>query len=108
MLGWRWVFGLTAPVAPATAIAAPRVPPETAADGVLRQLDVGGAVLVTAASLACLFGITRVESHGIASAPTLGPLTRPKESCPGALVVRVQGWGVNFQTSCRLGVGRRV
>jgi MFS family permease len=73
-LGWRWVFGLTAPVALATAVAAPRVLPETAARGVPRRLDVGGAILVTAASLACLFGITRVERHGVISALVLAPL----------------------------------
>src|SRR3954453_16776588 len=72
--GWRWVFGLTAPVALVTAVAAPRVLPEVeTADGVPRQLDVGGAVLVTVGSLALLFGITRVERHGIASAVVLGP-----------------------------------
>src|SRR4051794_6493598 len=73
-LGWRWVFGLTAPVALATAVAAPRALPEIAADGVSRHLDVGGAVLVTVASLAVLFGITRVERHGVVSAVVLGPL----------------------------------
>jgi EmrB/QacA subfamily drug resistance transporter len=73
-LGWRWVFGLAAPVALATALAAPRALPEIAADGVSRQLDVAGAVLVTAASLAFLFGITRVEGHGIVSAVVLVPV----------------------------------
>jgi MFS family permease len=72
-LGWRWVFGLTAPVALATAVAAPRALPEIAADGVPRKLDIGGAVLVTMASLALLFAITRVERHGIAAAVVFGP-----------------------------------
>jgi MFS family permease len=72
-LGWRWVFGLTAPLALGTAVAAPRALPEMAAEGVSRQLDVGGAVLVTLASLALLFGLTSVERDGIASPVVLGP-----------------------------------
>src|SRR4051794_9700519 len=72
-LGWRWVFGLMAPLALGTAVAAPRALPEMAAEGVPRQLDVGGAVLVTLASLGLLFGITSVERHGIASPVVLGP-----------------------------------
>jgi EmrB/QacA subfamily drug resistance transporter len=72
-LGWRWVFGLMTPLALATAVAAARALPETAAEDVSRQLDVGGAVLATLASLALLFGITSVERHGIASPFVLGP-----------------------------------
>jgi MFS family permease len=73
-LGWRWVFGLTAPIALATAVAAPRALPEISADGGPRRLDVPGAVLVTGASLALLFGMTRAGPEGIASVAALVPI----------------------------------
>jgi EmrB/QacA subfamily drug resistance transporter len=72
-LGWRWVFWLMAPLALATALAAPYALPEVAAAGE-RRLDVPGALLVTLGALALLLGITRIERSGVASAVVLGPV----------------------------------
>jgi EmrB/QacA subfamily drug resistance transporter len=74
LLGWRWVFLLTAVPALGAALAAPLVLPEARADEPDRSPDFGGAVLVTVAMAALLFGLTRVERHGIASLVTAGPV----------------------------------
>jgi len=67
LLGWRWMFAaLTAP-ALAAAVIAPFALAEARAEQPLRP-DVPGALLVTAAAVALLFGLTRVERHGPASA----------------------------------------
>jgi MFS family permease len=73
LLGWRSVFA--AMVAPAliTAAGAPLAVAETRAQERLRP-DVLGAVLVTAATVAVLFGVTRVEHHGVVSAAALLPV----------------------------------
>jgi MFS family permease len=74
-LGWRWVFLLMAPLAGAAALAAPRALPEARAERLGPRLDVGGAVLITSAGMATLFGVTRIEHAGIAAAVTVAPLT---------------------------------
>jgi MFS family permease len=74
LLGWRWVFWVTAPLALATAVAAPLVLPEAKAEDLPRRIDAPGALLVTAAALALLLGLTRVEASGPLSLPVLGPV----------------------------------
>lgn len=74
LLGWRWVFFFTAPVALAGAVAAPRVLPEARADDQTLRLDFLGAVLVSAAVVTVLFALTRVERHGIVSVEVIAPL----------------------------------
>lgn len=73
LLGWRWVFLLTAPFAALTAVAAPRALPESRAERPERRLDVAGALLVTAGLMMLLFGVTRVErAASTAVLPLLG------------------------------------
>jgi MFS family permease len=74
LLGWRWLFVLMTPFAAAVAVVAPRTLPEARADGPQRRPDVAGAVLVTVALMAIVFGVTRVEHDGPAAASTVGPL----------------------------------
>jgi MFS family permease len=81
LLGWRWVFLLMAPLALATAAGARRVLPEARAAESARRPDVAGAALVTAGLVALLFGVTRVERHGLAAPAAIGPVVA------GALLV---------------------
>jgi predicted MFS family arabinose efflux permease len=74
VLGWRWVFLGTAPVAACAAIAATRLLPEARAEEPGLRLDALGAVLVTAGSMAILVAVTRVEREGAGAALVLGPL----------------------------------
>jgi MFS family permease len=74
LFGWRWVFLSTAPLAAGAAWAASRLLPEARSADARRGLDVPGAVLVTAALAAILFGCTRVERAGAAAAEVLGPV----------------------------------
>jgi MFS family permease len=73
LLGWRSVFAATVAPALAAAVAAPLAMPEARASERLPP-DVPGAVLVTAGAVAVLFGVTRVERHGVASAEALLPI----------------------------------
>jgi EmrB/QacA subfamily drug resistance transporter len=76
LLGWRWVFLLMAPLALANAAAATALLPEARAEDALsaRRPDVAGALLVTTALMALIFGLTRAEHDGVAAATTLGPV----------------------------------
>jgi MFS family permease len=74
LFGWRWVFLSTAPLAAGAAWAGSRLLPEARSADARRGLDVPGAVLVTAALAAILFGCTRVERAGAAAAEVLGPV----------------------------------
>ena len=78
LLGWRWLFAITASLSAAATLAAARLLPEARAQGAALRLDALGAVLVTAALVAILFGLTRIEHHGVVSvwvgAPLLGGL----------------------------------
>src|SRR3954447_15327192 len=71
LLGWRWVFFLTAPVAAAGALAAPRVLPEAHAEDRRLRLDLLGGALVTGALVAVLFALTRIEHGGLVSIAAL-------------------------------------
>jgi MFS family permease len=74
LLGWRWLFAATASLAAAATLAALRLLPDARAQGTGLRLDAVGAVLVTAALVAILFALTRVEHHGIVSVWVIGPL----------------------------------
>jgi MFS family permease len=67
LAGWRWVFGAMVVPALVAAFAAPLALPEARAERPLEP-DVPGAVLATTGALAILFGLTRVERHGVAAA----------------------------------------
>jgi len=72
-LGWRWIFGVMAPLAALAALAAPRVLPEARAEDAGGPPDVLGAVLATGGMLALLFGATRAERSGVAAVETWLP-----------------------------------
>jgi EmrB/QacA subfamily drug resistance transporter len=75
LLGWRWVFLVMVPLGLLAALVAPRVLAEAAAGPALsRRPDVGGAVLLTAAMVTLLLGVTRIEYEGVASAAAAGPV----------------------------------
>jgi EmrB/QacA subfamily drug resistance transporter len=76
LLGWRWVFLVMAPLALGNAAAARAVLPEARADAGAgaRRPDIAGAVLVTSALMALIFGLTRAEHAGVAAASTVGPV----------------------------------
>jgi EmrB/QacA subfamily drug resistance transporter len=77
LLGWRWVFLIMVPLALANAAAAIALLPEARAedDGAgARRPDIAGALLVTTALMALIFGLTRAEHEGVAAPITLGPV----------------------------------
>jgi EmrB/QacA subfamily drug resistance transporter len=74
LLGWRWVFLIAAAPGVAAAIAGPRVLPEARAKNRSLRLDPLGALLVTAALVAILFGVTRIECSGFISAAAIVPM----------------------------------
>lgn len=59
---WRWVFFVNVPIGLAVAAVAPRVLPRSAARG--GHLDVPGAVTVTAATTALVYGLVRAPTDG--------------------------------------------
>ncbi len=73
LLGWRSVFLVLAPVAALAAAAAPRVLPEARADQPPARPDAGGALLVTAALMAIIFGATGLEREGAAALAAIAP-----------------------------------
>jgi MFS family permease len=74
LLGWRWVFLATAPLAAVAALVAPRLLPEAIAEASGRGLDLFGAVLVTAALVAILLGLTRIGRDGADGVVVIAPL----------------------------------
>ncbi|WP_418957935.1 MFS transporter [Streptomyces tritici] len=71
--GWAWVFYVNVPVGLALLAALPAVVPARAARPP-RGLDVPGALLVTAATGALVYGLVRAGDTGWTSAPALLPL----------------------------------
>jgi EmrB/QacA subfamily drug resistance transporter len=74
LLGWRWLFAITALLAAAATLAGARLLPEARARGSARRLDALGAALVTAGLVAMLFALTRIEHRGVVSAWVIVPL----------------------------------
>jgi MFS family permease len=73
MLGWRYVFLISASVSVVALMLGRRVLPESRDERNSRQLDVAGAVTITAAITAVVYGIAQVEHAGAASLAVLGP-----------------------------------
>jgi EmrB/QacA subfamily drug resistance transporter len=65
LLSWRWLFFINVPIAAIVVIMAPMVieEPKRALKGRI-NLDIPGAVLVTAAVLSLVYGITALGDHG--------------------------------------------
>ncbi|MGW6418878.1 DHA2 family efflux MFS transporter permease subunit [Streptomyces sp. NPDC055055] len=72
--GWPWVFHLNVPVGLALLVVLPGLLPRTPAAGTGGGLDVPGAVLVTTATAALVYGLVRAGDSGWTSAATLLPL----------------------------------
>jgi EmrB/QacA subfamily drug resistance transporter len=60
--GWRWIFFINVPIAAITVATATRVLPES--HGQHRRFDLPGAVLLTSALLALIYGLDEAISHG--------------------------------------------
>lgn len=71
--GWTWIFFVNVPVGIALLAAIPRVVPLRPAQRG-RRIDVLGALLVTAATGAAIYGLISAGDHGWADPLTLGPL----------------------------------
>ncbi|MCQ8193484.1 MFS transporter [Streptomyces rugosispiralis] len=72
-LSWRWVLLVNVPVG-AVVLAAAAVFLTEGRSGVVRRLDIPGAVLVTAGVAALAYGIVQTEPHGWTAAASLLPL----------------------------------
>jgi EmrB/QacA subfamily drug resistance transporter len=73
--GWRWVFAINVPIGIGLLVAIPLiVPVGPRPTGAGRGLDVPGAVLVTAATGAAIYGLINAGGHGWFTPSTLLPL----------------------------------
>jgi EmrB/QacA subfamily drug resistance transporter len=70
--GWRWIFFINVPVAVIAVATAGRVLPESR--GSRRRFDIPGAVLLTAALLALIYGLDDAISHGWRSGAVIAGL----------------------------------
>ena len=74
VLDWHWIFLVNIPIGAAVAGAARCSLPVSARAGVARELDVAGAVTVTAALMLAVYAIVNGNQQGWLSAQTLGLL----------------------------------
>lgn len=72
-LGWAWIFSINVPIGLVLLAALPSAVPAARPRGRAR-LDVPGALLVTAATAALIYGITAAGEAGWRSPATWGPL----------------------------------
>ena len=70
--GWRWVLFVNVPLGIAIVLAAARLVSGSRQAARLRDLDVPGAALVTAALLLLVYGLTRAPDVGWGNARTVG------------------------------------
>ncbi|TDB84193.1 MFS transporter [Actinomadura sp. KC216] len=87
-LGWPWVFFLNVPVAVLLLGLGPVLLGEGRTAGAVRAYDPAGALTVTLALSAAVYGIVRAPETGWASASTLGALG--VAAVAGALFVRIE------------------
>jgi len=74
LLSWRWIFLVNIPVGIAGIVIGRMVLSESRANLRSTSLDVAGAVSITAALSALVFGIVETTGHGWTSPLTLGPI----------------------------------
>jgi EmrB/QacA subfamily drug resistance transporter len=73
--GWRWVFTINVPIGVALLIAIPLVArPGRPSPDVENDLDVPGAIGVTATTAAAIYGLVNAGSHGWAAPSTVAAL----------------------------------
>lgn len=70
-LGWRWNFFINVPVAAAVALAAWRLVPAHESEETHNQLDLPGALSVTASLMLLVYGLVEAPSHGWTSQTSL-------------------------------------
>jgi EmrB/QacA subfamily drug resistance transporter len=70
-ISWHWIFFVNLPIGVATGVAARRVLEREAGPGLRAGADVGGAVLIVAASMLGVYAIVAARDHGWGSATTL-------------------------------------
>jgi EmrB/QacA subfamily drug resistance transporter len=73
-LGWEWIFFLNVPVAAGVAALSPLLLRESRAATERRRFDAAGAVTITAALVALVYGVVDAPNAGWTSAQTLGLL----------------------------------
>jgi EmrB/QacA subfamily drug resistance transporter len=72
--GWEWIFYINVPVGLAVLALLPAVLPVALRQDRARRVDVAGALLVTAATGATIYGLINAGDHGWAAPSTLWPL----------------------------------
>ncbi|GAA2121672.1 MFS transporter [Glycomyces algeriensis] len=73
--GWQWIFYINVPIGAVILALLPGVLPADARPSQRERVDVPGALLVTAATAALIFGLVRAGDDGWTSPTTLGALT---------------------------------
>jgi EmrB/QacA subfamily drug resistance transporter len=73
-LGWEWIFFVNIPVGVTVLLLVRSVVRESRAEGVVRQYDALGAVLITSALVLLVYALTRANVVGWGSAETIGVL----------------------------------
>ena len=71
VLSWRWVFFVNVPIGAAVLLLAPRIVPESRAEGVRSGYDVEGATTITLGTMALVFTLIKANDWGWSSGRTL-------------------------------------
>src|SRR3954464_12716510 len=74
VLSWRWVFFINVPIGAAVLVLAPRIVPESRAEGVRGGYDVEGATAITLGTMALVFTLIKANDWGWGSTRTLAGL----------------------------------
>jgi EmrB/QacA subfamily drug resistance transporter len=73
-LSWRWIFFINLPIGVFGLLAARAALAESRGARASRSLDVGGALTITGALTALVYGVVRTDSHGWSSPETVAAL----------------------------------
>jgi EmrB/QacA subfamily drug resistance transporter len=71
LLSWRWVFFVNVPIGAVVLLLAPRLLPESRAEGVRGGYDVGGATAITLGTMALVFTLIKANDWGWGAGRTL-------------------------------------
>ncbi|MEO9174743.1 MAG: MFS transporter, partial [Gaiellales bacterium] len=86
-LDWHWIFLVNIPIGIAVVVLSLRLLPETRSDAASKRIDIGGAVLVTAALMLAVYAIVNGNQDGWLSGKTLGMLAGAAALAAGFLAV---------------------